>query len=143
MVGGEFESTSGSSGRDTRTVSHDPWEDLSHIEQCFLVNAFEFDILFGAVAALTDDEQDLPLSELAAILLGLIDRGWIEMCRYVPDRELAIRDALKPGDVIPRHDVPALLADPQTWEPHKSFEGAPALILTEAGYQVWRRPSDS
>jgi len=54
-------------------VSHRELDDLSHVEQCFLVDAFEHDIVAGGLSDLTEDEYDRPRGELAAVVLDLIE----------------------------------------------------------------------
>jgi hypothetical protein len=67
----------------TQPVSHSDWNNLTRIERSFLVNAAEQDILAGTLGDLDEAEQDLPHGRLGEILVGLIDRGWVEVRRYV------------------------------------------------------------
>jgi hypothetical protein len=121
-------------------VTYRDWDTLSHIEQCFLVNAFEHDILAGALSDLDEDEYDLPRSELATVVLNLIDRGWVEARPYIPWTAPDGREGLTIGDLIPREEVAAILAAPETWDygANVSWIGAVTLNLTDAGRRVWR-----
>ncbi|WP_297601811.1 hypothetical protein [Mycobacterium sp.] len=87
-------------------MSRHDWDGLSHVEQCFFINATEMDILSGVFGDLDAAEQDLPLGELAVILLSLVDRGWIEVRRYARWISPDGRDGLTPGDVVPRAELP-------------------------------------
>jgi hypothetical protein len=121
-------------------VSRQDWDALSHVEQCFFINATEMDILPGVLGDLEAAERQLPFEELATILLSLIDRGWIEARRYArwiaPDG----LEGLAPGDVVPRSELPEVLADPASWEypDNPSWLGALTLVRTEAGLVISR-----
>jgi hypothetical protein len=117
---------------------------LSHIEECFLVNAFEQDLLAGVFGDLTSAEQDLPLPELAAVLRSLVDRGWIEVRRC--ERWIAEdgQEGLAATGVVPEHDIARVLADPHNWEypDDPSWIGAITLVETEAWVALRRRPRE-
>ncbi|MGR6318770.1 hypothetical protein Q2K19_32165 [Micromonospora soli] len=121
-------------------MSQQDWDNLSHVEQCFFINAMEMDILPGVHGDLDEAAQRLPLDELARILLSLVDRGWIEVRRYerwISDEGLA---GLTPGEVVPRPELPHVLADPANWEypDDTSWIGALTLVRTDAGLAVSR-----
>ncbi len=121
-------------------MSKQDWDALNHIEQCFFVNAMEMDTLYGVRGDLEGPERQLPFEELARILLSLVDRGWIEVRRYkrwISDEGL---EGLTPGDVVPRSELPPILADPASWEypDDPSWIGALTLVRTEAGLAVSR-----
>ncbi|GAA0413442.1 hypothetical protein GCM10010357_38260 [Streptomyces luteireticuli] len=99
------------------------------VEEAFIVNSYESDILPGALADLSAEDQARPLPELAGILLSLVDRGWIDVHWYI-DRYL--------GPKVPRDLLPALLAAPGTWEypEDHDWNGALTLVLTEAGTET-------
>jgi hypothetical protein len=118
-------------------VSRAIWESLTHVEQCFFVNAWEGDILSGMQSDLVGDERELPISALVEVLLDMVDRGWIEVCRYVPWTAPDGREGIAPGDAVARDLLPDLLHDPASWEyAHPSWIGALTLVETEAGYAI-------
>lgn len=121
-------------------MSQQDWDNLSYVEQCFFINAMEMDILPGVRGDLDEAERPLPFDELAGILLSLVDRGWIEVRRYerwISDEGL---EGLTPGEVVPRPDLPHVLADPVNWEysDDASWIGALTLVRTDAGLAVSR-----
>ncbi|GAA1616119.1 hypothetical protein ACFQY4_18105 [Catellatospora bangladeshensis] len=89
--------------------------ELSHEEECLLINASEHDLLPGTLwdwlpdLELVDKLPRLPV--LAEALLGLIDRGLIESRRITPELDRAGR-----YDVVSRADLDELLADPANWQ---------------------------
>ncbi|MER7333237.1 MULTISPECIES: hypothetical protein [unclassified Micromonospora] len=125
-------------------MSRRDWERLTNVERAFLINAFEMDLLAGVFGDLVANEQEMPLHELAQVLLSLIDRGWIEARRY--DRWIAEdgREGLMPGEVVARQHLPRLLADPATWEypEDATWVGAITLVETEAGKKASRMPPE-
>ncbi|HEV3358316.1 MAG TPA: hypothetical protein VG247_16085 [Pseudonocardiaceae bacterium] len=88
------------------------WDELSHEEQCLMVNAREHDLLPGTLHDWrTDLDQGAQLalvSELADALVSLVDLGFVEVRRIVPGRD--------DGDTVPRADLPAVLADTEVWD---------------------------
>jgi hypothetical protein len=125
-------------------VRQQDWDVLSHVEHCSFINAMEMDILPGVLGDLEPAEQELPFGELAIILLSLIDRGWIEVRRYVRWISPDGLEGLAPGDVVPRSELPEVLADPASWEypDDPSWLGALTLVRTEAGLVISRISSD-
>ncbi|MGC9669632.1 hypothetical protein ACNTMW_24165 [Planosporangium sp. 12N6] len=121
-------------------MSQQDWDNLNHVEQAFFINAMEIDILPGVRGDLDEAEQWLPFDELARILLSLVDRGWIEVRRYQPWISDEGLPGLEPGDVVPRSQLPHVLADPASWEypDDSSWIGALTLVRTEAGLEVSR-----
>lgn len=105
-----------------------------------MINATEIDILPGVRRDLEEALTSAEPSELTAILLPLIDRGWIEVSRLVPWTAPDDKPGLQPGPSIPRHDLPALLADADHWEYPDDGEwlGRLTLVLTEAGQLIPR-----
>ncbi|WP_212829553.1 hypothetical protein [Catellatospora sp. TT07R-123] len=89
--------------------------ELSHEESCLLLNAGEHDLLPGVLHDWRTDQQPeeqlshLPL--LADALLGLVDRGVVEVRRLSPD--LAAAGSY---EVLDREDLAEVLADPATWQ---------------------------
>ncbi|GAA5181217.1 hypothetical protein GCM10023322_15320 [Rugosimonospora acidiphila] len=122
-------------------MSQRDWENLTHIERCFFINAIEHDILPGVFGDLEEFERRLPLDDLAGILLPLIDRGWIEARRYARWITEDGLEGLIPGDVVPRAELPQVLADPANWEypDDQSWIGTLTLVCTEAGLAISRR----
>ncbi|MGW4466287.1 hypothetical protein [Micromonospora sp. NPDC004704] len=91
-----------------------------------------------------DPAQPEPsLSELASVLLRLLDNGWMEMRRYVWVADDG-REGLAHGDPVSRHQLPVLLADPASWEypDGPSWVGALTLVETEAGRTIRRISAD-
>ncbi|WP_406433531.1 hypothetical protein OHA59_43105 [Streptomyces sp. NBC_01589] len=121
-------------------MSYPATDELSSAERAFMINATEIDILAGVRGDLDEPLASADPTELAAILLPLIDRGWIEVCRLIawtaPDGE----PGLQPGRSIPRYDLPALLADADNWEYPDDGEwlGRLTLVLTETGQLIPR-----
>ena len=69
------------------------------------------DILPGVFGDLDPAQREPSLSELASVLLKLVDNGWMEMRRYVRVADDG-REGLAYGDPVPRDQLPVLLADP-------------------------------
>jgi hypothetical protein len=125
-------------------MSAQVWESLTNIERAFFVNAQEIEILPGVFGDLNDDEVKLPLTELAATLLSLIDRGWIDVCRYDERIGASGRLEMVPGRKIPTEELPALLADPGNWDYFRdvSWNGKLKLLETDAGKKISRMSPD-
>ncbi|MCM0678534.1 hypothetical protein NCC78_28245 [Micromonospora phytophila] len=125
-------------------MSRQDWDNLSHVEQCFLINAMEMDILPGVRGDLDEAERRLPFDELADILLSLVDRGWIEVRRYERWISEEGLEGLAPGEVVPRPELSQVLADPANWEypDDVSWIGALTLVCTEVGLAVSRLSLD-
>ncbi|WP_225637167.1 hypothetical protein [Streptomyces solaniscabiei] len=115
-------------------------DELSSAERAFLINATEIGILPGVWGDLDEPLVSGPASALVPILLRLVDRGWVEVCRLVswtaPDGTLGEQ----PGLPIPSQDLPAVLADAENWEYPRSgtWLGCLTLTLTEAGQGIDR-----
>ncbi|MGO4459518.1 hypothetical protein AB4039_19805 [Streptomyces sp. M-16] len=116
----------------------DEWEALDESRRAFMINAFETDILPGVWGDLAEEDKELPVSALAAMLLDLVDRGWVEVRRVAPWTAPDGRPGYRPGERVPRAELPAVLADPDEWEyPADGAEWIGALTLTETP-QGWR-----
>ncbi|MET9608290.1 hypothetical protein ABZZ17_25090 [Streptomyces sp. NPDC006512] len=121
-------------------MSKHEWDALTKIEEVFMVNSFEIDILAGVWGDLDDADQSRPVSELAGTLLTLVDRGWIEVRRVAPWVSPAGESGLQPGELIPRDQLPAALEDAVNWEypDDGDWIGALTLVETEAGMKITR-----
>lgn len=105
-----------------------------------MINAFEIDILPGVWGDLEPQVQDAPLAEVAAVLLSLVDRGWIEVRRVAPWTAPDGRAGYQPGELVSRDDLVEVLADPANWEyPGDSWLGSLTLVETDAGRKISRR----
>ncbi|MFJ9417333.1 hypothetical protein ACIRPT_24575 [Streptomyces sp. NPDC101227] len=105
----------------------------SDVEYAFVLNASEIDILPGVRGDLEDPLASGPAADLAPILLALVDRGVVEVCRYVPWTAPDGTDGCQPGPPISREDLPGVLACAQEWEYPDNFEwlGRLTLVLTD------------
>ncbi|MDQ0938421.1 hypothetical protein [Streptomyces sp. V1I1] len=121
-------------------MSYPATEELSSAERAFMINATEIDVLPGVWGDLDEPLASGPASDLVPILLSLVDRGWIEVCRVIlwtaPDGAAGFQ----PGPSIPKRALPTLLLDAENWEYPQSGEwlGCLTLTLTEAGQQIPR-----
>ncbi|MEU8773482.1 hypothetical protein [Streptomyces sp. NPDC048606] len=120
-------------------MSEREWQALTKSEEAFMVSSYEIDILAGVWGDLDEADQSRPVAELAQILLGLIDRGWIDVCRLVPWTPPSGGEGYRHGESIPRDELPAVLEDPANWEyPEGDWIGAVTLVETEAGMKITR-----
>ncbi|MFI9047708.1 hypothetical protein [Streptomyces sp. NPDC053427] len=103
-----------------------PWSD---IEYAFVLNASELDILPGVRGDLAEPLASGPASDLVPILLTLVDRGVVEVCRYLPWTAPDGTAGYQPGPPISRRDLPAVLAAPEEWEYPDDFEWLGRLTL--------------
>ncbi|MFC8956117.1 hypothetical protein ACFT8P_26330 [Streptomyces sp. NPDC057101] len=115
-------------------------DQLSSAERAFMINATEIDILPGVWGDLDEPLVSGPPSALVPILLPLVDRGWIEVCRLVPWTAPDGTLGEQPGPPIPSQDLPAVLAEAENWEYPRSgtWLGCLTLTLTEAGQGIHR-----
>ena len=111
------------------------WDTITSIERAFFLSSVEMDILPGVFGDLTPAEHELPLAELAEILMPLVADGLIELRRYERWISPNGQDGLTPGEAVPAEELAALLADPSTWEypDDPSWVGALTLTVTQAG----------
>ncbi|MCF6525016.1 hypothetical protein [Streptomyces sp. JJ36] len=116
---------------------------LTDVEEAFLVNAYEADILPG-VRGDVDDDRCRSICELAWTLLALVDRGWIEVRRLEPWTSPSGESGYQPGAVVPRELLPAVLGDAGAWEypDGDCWVGALTLVPTEAGRKVTHRSAE-
>ncbi|MDX2388508.1 MULTISPECIES: hypothetical protein [unclassified Streptomyces] len=121
-------------------MSKQEWEALTESERAFLINSYEIDILPGVRGDLEEADQSAPVGELAQILLGLVDRGWIEVCRVTPWTSPTGREGFRPGAPVPRDRLQALLRDAANWEYPEDGDwiGALTLVETAEGQKITR-----
>ncbi|MFF1347379.1 hypothetical protein ACFVZJ_15545 [Streptomyces sp. NPDC058322] len=121
-------------------MSKQEWDTLTKSEEAFMVNSYEIDILPGVWGDLDEADQSRPVSELAGILLALIDRGWTEVRRLAPWTSPAGENGFQPGELVPRDQLPAILEDAANWEYPEdgNWIGALTLVETEAGKKITR-----
>ncbi|WLQ45116.1 hypothetical protein P8A22_37700 [Streptomyces laculatispora] len=121
-------------------MSKQEWDTLTKSEEAFMVNSYEIDILAGVWGDLDEADQSRPVNELAGILLALIDRRWIEVCRLAPWTSPAGESGFQPGKLVPRDQLPAILEDAANWEYPEdgNWIGALTLVETEAGKKITR-----
>jgi hypothetical protein len=91
------------------------WNQLSHEEQCLMVNASEHDLL---PSVLWDWRTDLDfadrfalLPQLADALVSLVNQGLVEVRRMFVDT-----NGEESLETISRDHLPEVLADPAVWE---------------------------
>ncbi|MFE1853449.1 hypothetical protein ACFYYI_36230 [Streptomyces sp. NPDC002387] len=115
-------------------------DELSSAERAFMINASEIDILPGVRGDLDESLVSGGPSGLTAILLPLVDKGLIEVCRLVPWTAPDGAQGLQPGPSVPRQELPALLTDAENWEYPGDGEwlGRLTLVLTESGRRIPR-----
>ena len=123
-----------------RRMRYPSTDELSSAERAFMINATEMDILPGVRGDLDEPLASAGPSDLAAVLLPLLDRDWIEVSRLVPWIAPDGKGGHQPGPAIPRCELPALLADAQNWEypDDGDWLGRLTLVLTEAGRRIPR-----
>jgi hypothetical protein len=125
---------------DNERVSKREWEELSESERAFLINSYEIDILPGVWGDLEEADRSLPVDELARVLLGLVDRGWIEVRRVAPWTSPTGREGFQPGEPVSRDQLQTLLCDAANWEYPEDGDwiGALTLVETAEGMKVTR-----
>ncbi|GLY87731.1 hypothetical protein [Actinoallomurus iriomotensis] len=126
-------------------MGQDEWDTLPQAEKAFMINGSEHDILPGVWGDLPASTRAAPLSEVAAILLSLVDRGWLEVRRVEPWTAPDGRVGSGPGDLVPREQLPVVLADPREWEypaDPSRWAGALTLVETDAGRRISRRSAE-
>ncbi|MEV0175044.1 hypothetical protein AB0I00_28495 [Streptomyces sp. NPDC050803] len=115
-------------------------DELTSAERAFMINATEIDILPGVWGDLPEPLVSGPAAELVPVLMSLVDRGWVEVCRVIPWTASDGTPGEQPGPPLPREELPALLADGANWEYPECVEwlGCLTLTLTEDGRGVPR-----
>lgn len=96
-------------------MSEQEWDALTKAEEAFMVNSYEIDILPGVWGDLDETDQSRPVAELAAVLLALVDRGWIEVSRLAPWVSPSGQIGCQPGEPVPRDRLSAILEDAAGW----------------------------
>jgi hypothetical protein len=110
------------------------WDGLNPVERGLMVCAHEaWGILPYACAGAGDEGGPPPDEVVAAALLGLVDRGWVDVRRLertaAPDGEPGVQY----GPPVPREVLERLLQLPETWDDpvDPSWAGALAVSRTE------------
>lgn len=113
------------------------WDELTPVEHDFMVCAMEaWGILPYACEARDDSGAWISYEVQVAVVLSLVDRGWVDVCRIEPWTDADGRSGATYGPPIDRAALPALLADPDTWDdPKESWIGELTLQETEAWLQ--------
>ncbi|MGC4833289.1 hypothetical protein ACLQ3D_02175 [Micromonospora vinacea] len=115
------------------------WDGLSHEEQCLMVNAQEHDLLPSVLwdwrTDLDQEDKLALLPVLAAALVALVDEGLVEVRRLLVDGSGSY-------EVVPRGQLPDLLADQAAWEytDHSWIHRDEGLMIveTQAGRELSR-----
>ncbi|GAA4666343.1 hypothetical protein [Streptomyces youssoufiensis] len=103
--------------------------ELSAVEYAFVLNASEIDILPGVRGDLDEPLASGPAADLAPVLLSLVDRGVVEVCRVIPWTAPDGTDGYQPGPPIPREELPLVLAEAAEWEYPDDVEWLGRLTL--------------
>ncbi|WP_328380601.1 hypothetical protein OHB13_37975 (plasmid) [Streptomyces sp. NBC_00440] len=108
--------------------------EMSDVEYAFVLNATEMDILPGVRGDLKEPLASGPAEDLVPFLLALVDRGMVEVCRYIPWTTPGGTAGYQPGPPISREDLPDVLAAAEEWEYPDDFEwlGKLTLVQTES-----------
>ena len=112
---------------------------LSAVERAVMIDATEHDILAGVWGDLPKSTEGASPDFLAVVVLGLVDRGWIDVCRIVPWTDPNGRPGLRASEPIARDELPEALADPAYWDyPDGGWLGALTLVATSEGLLTTR-----
>lgn len=108
---------------------------MTKVEYDLMVCAMEaWGILPYACSGLDDAGNPVADADLAVAVLALVDRGLVEVRRIEPWTAPDGRAGAMYGAPVDRGDLPALLADPDTWDDpgDASWIGEVALARTKA-----------
>ncbi|GAA4839074.1 hypothetical protein GCM10023235_12950 [Kitasatospora terrestris] len=107
----------------------------------FVVDAVRHFEAWGVLAYACSERDDEVLSE---VVLGLVDRGWAEVCRFESWTAPNGDRGLQLGAAIARGDLGEVLADPGTWDDPAdvSWVGVVTLRETEEWLRLSRRIPD-
>ncbi|MFC5910351.1 hypothetical protein [Streptacidiphilus monticola] len=111
---------------------------LSRIEHDLMICGIE---AWGILAYATGDrDEDGNPVDLPATVLSLVDRGWVTIHRIEPWTAPHGKKGATYSEPLPREEIPAVLADPATWDDPQdaSWMGAITLSATEAGRDILR-----
>lgn len=122
-----------------RLVAGSVWDGLTEIEHRLMVSATEtWGILPYACSdadsgASESESESESVSELAAAVLSLVDRGMVEVRRLEPWTAPDGRPGVAYGVPLDHDELPVLLADPDTWDDptDESWVGEVALTRTD------------
>ena len=111
------------------------WSALSHTEQELMICALEGT---GMLAFVDDHDEHGDPVDLSAVVLSLVDRGWVSVHRMEPWTAPDGQQGIAYGAALARDEIFEVLADPATWDCVNSYlwYGAVTLWLTETGWIV-------
>jgi hypothetical protein len=114
---------------------------LTRIEDELMVCAMEAWGILPYACKATDEKGD-PVSDrdVAAAVLALVDRGWVEVRRLEPWTAPDGREGAMYGAVIGRAELPAVLADPDTWDDPEGVSWVGEVTLSQV--EGWRTAPD-
>lgn len=122
-------------------VAQPTWDRLSRIEHDLMICAMESWGILPHACDVDDSGHVVSAIEVAAKVLDLVDRGWIDVHRLEPWTSPDGVNGATYGLAIPRAELDELLANVETWaEPSSSsWIGAVTLAETDLGRQITRR----
>ncbi|MET7542893.1 hypothetical protein [Streptomyces sp. NPDC005507] len=115
-------------------MTDSPWMTLTSVEHELMICASE---AWGILAYATNGkDEDGHLVDLPCVVLGLVDRGWVQVHRLEPWTAPNGEEGATHGPPIPRAEIPEVLQDPATWDDPEepSWIGTVTLSVTE----TWR-----
>jgi len=127
-------------------VSESVWDLLTQTELELMICAREASgVLAYACSNQDGDGEAVSDKAVSELVLGLVDRGWVEVCRFEPWTAPDGGRGLQLGASIPRGDLGEVLADPATWDDPAdvSWVGAVTLRETEEWLKLSRRAPEA
>lgn len=104
------------------------WDSLSKIEHDLMICAIEGWGILPYACDVDDSGRAVSDADVAAMVLELVDRGWVEIHRLVPWTSPTGAEGVTYGPAVLRADLDELLLDPASWaEPSGSWVGALTL----------------
>lgn len=102
-----------------------------------MICAYEAWGILAYAEADLDPADDEP-ADLPSAVLSLVDRGWVQVHRLEPWTSPDGDEGATYSPPIAREDIPAILADPATWDDPKDpgWFGAVTLSVTDAWRQL-------
>lgn len=115
---------------------------LTDIEEQLMVCAMEaWGILPYARPVPSGSGVPVSTQEMAAAVLALVERGWVEVHLLEPWTAPDGRQGAMYGAAIGRAELPAVLADPDTWDDPESASWVGEVTLSSR-VQGWRTFAD-